>query len=149
MLANGMGTLHAAVNEQQETVGMSLTGLSGDRKRQRLILDYMSIRSEYRQQGLGKELLRLLRDWAISKYHIEAIVIEVEAEDTEVNIERLSFWLSCGFVPTSYIHQYIWVPEPYRAMVLPLSPSYQIQGDGQGLFRDIISLHERAYRSTK
>jgi hypothetical protein len=44
------------------------------------------------------------------------------------------------------VHNYIWVPEPYLAMALPLYETDSIPEDGKTLFRYITKFHEKAYR---
>jgi hypothetical protein len=74
------------------------------------------------------------------------MLIEIEAEETPGNCSRLRFWQRCGFLATDYVHRYIWVPEPYRAMVLPLRADADVSDDGEDLFRRITAFHKQAYR---
>ncbi|MGG6313355.1 GNAT family N-acetyltransferase [Paenibacillus macerans] len=145
MLDRGIACLHAGILGE-ETVAMAVTGFSGTQGGIRLILDYMAVREDRRGNGLGRLFFAQIRDWAAIEHQAEAIIIEAEAEDTEVNRNRLSFWESCGFIATSYVHQYIWVPEPYRALVLPLTGGFAVADDGKSLFRDITSFHQRSFR---
>jgi GNAT superfamily N-acetyltransferase len=128
------------------TAAMAVSGVVGPADNRKLIVDYMAVQHELRGHGLGHQFLRQIRDWAVSAYDVKAIIIEAEAEDNEANNARLAFWVHCGFIPTSYVHTYIWVPEPYRALVLPLTPGFELEDDGQSLFRSIIAFHEKAYR---
>ncbi|WP_178019031.1 GNAT family N-acetyltransferase [uncultured Paenibacillus sp.] len=145
MLERGVASLHAGLQEG-EAMAMAVTGISGEQGRKRLILDYMAVRQDQRGRGLGHLFFSHIRDYAVQDYQAEAIVIEAEAEDTETNRERLRFWIDCGFIVTPYVHQYIWVPEPYRALYLPLNERFALSDDGQSLFRDITSFHHRSFR---
>ncbi|WP_026326495.1 GNAT family N-acetyltransferase [Paenibacillus ginsengihumi] len=145
MVSRGIACLHAGMIGE-EAAAMAVAGFSGGRDRRRLILDYMAVRRDLRGKGLGKHLFAQIRDWAVREYQAEAVIIEAEAKDTEENRRRLAFWESCGFIATSYVHRYIWVPEPYRALALPLSPDFAVTDDGQSLFRDIISFHRKSFR---
>ncbi|GGA30153.1 GNAT family N-acetyltransferase [Paenibacillus physcomitrellae] len=145
MLDRGIGFLHGGY-QGTEAVTMAVTGLAGPANDRKLILDYMAVRQDLRGQGLGRLFLRQIRDWAIREHGINAIILEAEAEDNEVNRTRLQFWQQCGFIPTDYVHTYIWVPEPYRGLVLPLEPDFELKDNGQSLFRYITALHEKAYR---
>ncbi|ANS74352.1 hypothetical protein AWM70_06950 [Paenibacillus yonginensis] len=145
MLDRKIGFLHGGYKEE-EAAAMAVTGLVGQAGERKLILDYMAIRQDLRGQGLGKLFLNQIRDWAVREHNIQAIILEAEAEDNEINQARLQFWRRCGFIPTDYVHTYIWVPEPYRALVLPLKPGFERRDDGESLFRCITALHEQAYR---
>lgn len=145
IVQQGIAALHAGFLGD-EAVAMAITGFTGPENEPRLVIDYMAIRQDSRGQGLGRHFFELIRSWALHEQDIRAIMIEAEAEDNPVNRGRLRFWEHCGFIPTSYVQQYIWVPEPYRALVLPLTPDFRVTDDGQSLFRDIISFHEKAYR---
>ncbi|ANF96977.1 GNAT family N-acetyltransferase [Paenibacillus bovis] len=148
MLDRGIAFLHAGWDEG-ELVAMAVTGLSGPAEAQNLIIDYMAIRHDRRGRGEGKVFFGLLRDWAIEQHHIHAIIIEAEAEDTAENRERIVFWEKCGFIATDYVHHYIWIPETYRALVLPIAPGLVIHDDGQSLFRQITSFHEKSFLKSK
>lgn len=77
---------------------------------------------------------------------LRGIIVEVEAEETPENLGRIRFWEACGFRLTDYVHPYIWVPEPYRAMALSFPYREPLPLDGRELFAGIIRFHERAYR---
>lgn len=145
MLEQQNSFIHALL-DQDQVVAMAITGLVGSASDYKLIVDYMAVHQAWRDQGIGMSFLDQIKNWAIAEHSVIAIVIEVEAEDTPLNRSRLSFWEKCGFVATAYVHQYIWVPEPYRAMVLPLKSDFAVQDNGESLFRYIISFHEKAYR---
>lgn len=145
MLERRLAYMHAAYDDG-ELVAMAFTGLGDSPEQPALIIDYMAIRKDRRGRGEGKLFFELLRDWAVLTYDIAAIIIEAEAADTPENRERIVFWEKCGFTPTSYVHHYIWIPETYRALVLPIDPSFAVADDGESLFRQITHFHEQAFR---
>ncbi|MGN8772059.1 GNAT family N-acetyltransferase [Paenibacillus barengoltzii] len=145
MLDREIASLHAGLLDG-EAVAMGVTGLSSKQGHKRLILDYMAVRQDVRGQGFGTQFFADIRDLAMFEHHAEAIIIEAEADDTDTNRERLRFWIHCGFIATPYVHQYIWVPEPYRALYLPLNHQFTVTDDGQSLFQDITSFHHRSFR---
>ncbi|WP_138493719.1 GNAT family N-acetyltransferase [Paenibacillus pinistramenti] len=147
MLGRGIATLHGGFIGD-EAAAMAVTGLSGPQEARNLILDYMAVRKDLRGQGFGSLFLRQIRGWAVQKHAVKAIIIEAEAEDSDINRARLSFWERSGFISTAYVHTYIWVPEPYRALALPLDPEFEVKDEGQSLFRSITAFHEKAYRNT-
>ncbi|WP_379152615.1 GNAT family N-acetyltransferase [Paenibacillus sp. sgz5001063] len=147
MLDKKIAWLHA-VYLDGEIAGMAVTGLTGPAAERMLIIDYLAIDTRLRSQGLGRRFLEIIRDWAVQEHHIQAVLIEVEAGDTEEDAARVHFWEHCGFIPTSYVHQYIWIPEPYRAMVLPLSQDFVITDEGQTLFRHITKFHTKSFRNS-
>lgn len=144
MLERGIGQLHTAVLHK-ETIAMALTGHSA--KGEVTIIDYLAVDEAYRNQGVGRRLIDYIRAWSGQQSVCRGIVIEVEAEPTEANLGRIRFWERNGFRLTDDVHQYIWVPEPYRAMILHLTEANRLPEDGKTLFRYITSFHERAYRS--
>ncbi len=148
MLDRKIAFLHAGY-EGDKLVAMALTGLGRSDQQQTMIIDYMAIRHDRRGRGEGRLFFNILRDWGIAHHRIDAIIIEAEAEDTQENRERIIFWEKCGFQPTSYVHHYIWIPETYRALVLPLQPDFQITDDGQSIFAQITDFHERSIRKQK
>ncbi len=148
MLDRKIAFLHAGY-EGDELVAMALTGLGRSDQQQTIIIDYMAIRHDRRGRGEGRLFFNILRDWGIAHHRIDAIIIEAEAGDTQENRERIIFWEKCGFQPTSYVHHYIWIPETYRALVLPLQPDFQITDDGQSIFAQITDFHERSFRKQK
>ncbi|MDT3424831.1 GNAT superfamily N-acetyltransferase [Paenibacillus forsythiae] len=145
MLEKGIAVMHILMRGG-EAEAMAVTGLAGSEPDTKLIIDYMAVRADLRGQGIGSLFLGKIRDWAVREHGISAIIIEVEAGDTAVHEERFHFWERCGFIRTAYVHQYIWVPEPYTAMVLPLKAGVPASYDGRSLFRFIESFHKRAYR---
>ncbi|MBW4080697.1 N-acetyltransferase [Paenibacillus sp. S150] len=148
MLDKKIAWLHTGY--QDGTIAaMAVTGLSGSTAERMLIIDYMAVDAAQRGRGLGRQFLESLCNWAVKEHHIHAVLIEVEADNTEENAARVRFWEHCGFIGTSYVHQYIWLPEPYRAMVLPLSRDFAVSDDGQALFRHITSFHMKSFRKSR
>jgi GNAT superfamily N-acetyltransferase len=126
-------------------VGMAITG---ELKNTRILLiDYIAVRIKNRNQGIGKELLNHIKEWSISKQHLEAIIIEVESDPTPENLARISFWQKNEFLLTDYIHQYIWVPEPYKAMYCKLVSDAKIAQNGKALFQLIVQFHKESFTS--
>lgn len=146
MFEKQMCQLHTACNGQ-EPVGMALTGI--DRQAKALLIDYMAVGKELRGQGYGRLLLNHIKQWARSVTDCIGIIVEVESAQTEENRRRIHFWESNGFQLTSYVHRYIWVPEPYRAMFLNVGKSGRLPGDGEELFRIIAGFHQRAFQRRK
>jgi GNAT superfamily N-acetyltransferase len=145
MLDRRIAWLHAGL-EDGRVSAMAVTGIVVEGTNKVLIIDYMAVHSDLRGRGVGGKFLDKIREWAQRERGVQLIVIEVEAENTEENAYRMSFWEKCGFRPTAYVHNYIWVPEPYLAMALPLDDADSIPEDGKTLFRYITKFHEKAYR---
>ncbi|RKP58079.1 GNAT family N-acetyltransferase [Cohnella endophytica] len=146
MFERKLCTLHTWT-EGMTTIAMALTAI--DSSTRLLVIDYLAVREDKRGKGLGRACLADISVWAVTKAHCQGIVIEVEAEDTIENAERIKFWEKVGFRLTDYVHPYIWVPETYRAMYLNLEDSQaETYGanDGKLLFRAITRFHEKAYR---
>ncbi|WP_058304132.1 GNAT family N-acetyltransferase [Gorillibacterium timonense] len=155
MIDRGLAVLHGAYRKG-EAVGMAVTGFSREEaddvddtdkeQKPRMIIDYLAVRQDIRGLGIGKQLFDGLKAWAVASEGIGSILIEAEAEDTPENRKRMQFWECLGFQSTSYIHQYRWVPEPYRALLLPLDLNALVQDDGKALFREITRFHELSFR---
>ncbi|MBP3966242.1 GNAT family N-acetyltransferase [Paenibacillus lignilyticus] len=143
MFQRKLSELHTWM-EAGEVVAMALTAT--DRGAHVLVIDYLAVRASRRGGGLGRHCVEAISEWAKSSESCRAVVIEVEAERTEENAERIKFWLRTGFQLTSYVHPYIWVPETYQAMYLPLEPAFKPEDDGRSLFKFITKYHEKAYR---
>ncbi|WP_426449533.1 GNAT family N-acetyltransferase [Paenibacillus sp. S-38] len=142
----GGGFLHGGV-EQGEVAAMALTGRLGEIRA--LLIDYIAVAQAARSQGMGRRFLDAIKAWARAQ-GLEGIVIEIECEETPVNRRRASFWENNGFqLVGDYVHQYIWVPEPYQAMVFAFDASAELlQRDGATLFRLMGGFHAKAYRGT-
>ncbi|MBB3113572.1 RimJ/RimL family protein N-acetyltransferase [Paenibacillus phyllosphaerae] len=125
-----------------EVIAMSLSGYSHDRES--VIIDYLTLKAERRGQHIGSLFMDQIKLWCQDQC-LKSIIIEVEADPTPENLARIRFWERCGFQLTSYVHHYIWVPEPYQAMQAILDPS-TILADGEALFRHITTFHRKAYR---
>jgi hypothetical protein len=54
-------------------------------------------------------------------------------------------WQSCGFLLTEYVHHYVWVPETYRAIYLPLIADSR-KTTGEELFVYINTFHRLSFR---
>ncbi len=136
--------LHVAF-EDNEVIAMALTGLiKGPRI---LIIDYMAVKNDLRGRGIGKEFFSYIKEWAILQNVYNHILLEAESEQTPVNLDRIKFWETCGFnLVDEYIHHYIWVPEPYQAMVLNLRGGAQIAASGEILFTYIENFHKKSFR---
>jgi GNAT superfamily N-acetyltransferase len=144
MFGEGQGLLHALTCEESGRVlAIAFTGVLPEAKL--LLIDYLAVRASERQRGLGKTLVKEIEQEALRR-KLDGLLIEVEAEETEENAARIRFWLTCGFKLTEYVHQYVWVPEPYRAMTLALNPGQPLPEDGERLFKWIEGFHARAYR---
>ncbi|CAG7646027.1 hypothetical protein PAESOLCIP111_05082 [Paenibacillus solanacearum] len=144
MFERGMCQLHT-IAQGQETVGMALTGF--DREADALIIDYLAVRQTMRGSGYGGYMLDRIKQWSrLTDAQCRGIIVEVESDQIEANRRRIRFWEANGFHLTDYIHQYIWVPEPYQAMYCNFDETSPLPKDGETLFRSITRFHERAYR---
>ncbi|WP_157827654.1 GNAT family N-acetyltransferase [Niallia nealsonii] len=141
MFAQGIAELHVGYNESVAVV-MALTGkLVSDRA---MIIDYLAVSEKDRGHGLGKHFVDYLRQKAAVEGY-QKLIIEAESEETLDNRRRILFWQSCGFLLTEYVHHYIWVPETYHAMYLPLiADSRKITGEE--LFVCINIFHRLSFR---
>jgi GNAT superfamily N-acetyltransferase len=142
MFEKRMCQLHT-ISQGPEIVGMALSGI--DHQAGALIIDYIAVRREVRGTGYGRWLLDLIKQWAQTAAGCKGIIVEVESEPTEENKQRILFWETNGFHLTTYVHQYIWVPEPYQAMYLNFDERNRLPEDGEILFRSITRFHKKAY----
>lgn len=141
MFAQGIAELHVGYNKSGPVV-MALTGkLESERV---MIIDYLAIVEKERGHGLGKHIVEYLRQKALAKGY-QKIIIEAESEETPDNTRRFQFWQSCGFLLTEYVHHYIWVPETYHAMYLPLIAESR-KVTGEELFVYINTFHRLSFR---
>ncbi|WP_181438576.1 GNAT family N-acetyltransferase [Paenibacillus sambharensis] len=144
MFQREMCELHVGTDDSGPAA-MALTGLSHDR--QALLIDYLAIREDLRGQGWGVHLVNRIKERAADVQQAKGVIVEIEAEDNETNARRLSFWCRCGFMATDYVHQYIWVPEPYRALVCSFDPDHPLPASGRKLFGYINDFHRKAFSS--
>jgi GNAT superfamily N-acetyltransferase len=144
MFEKKMCQLHAAF-DRSELIAMALTGKLVNLNA--LLIDYLAVRQDRRNQGIGRMFLEHIKGWAVAEGHYDGIIIEIESEATPTNVKRSHFWRECGFNLTDYVHTYIWVPEPYQAMYLNLHPHIKMPQDGEALFRAITQFHNKAYRA--
>ncbi|MDO3411749.1 GNAT family N-acetyltransferase [Saccharibacillus sp. CPCC 101409] len=126
---------------------MALSGLSADRRL--LVVDYLGVAPAFRRRGAGRQMVMALADWARETPGAEGLLIESEADDSEEGLGRERFWTGCGFESTDYVHSYIWVPEKYRAMLLPLGGPGEQRSDlprsGEKLFEYIEMFHKASF----
>lgn len=130
-------------HEGERPLGMAFSAISADRKA--LVLDYLTIDEAGRGRGAGNAFVLALLEWGRSE-RLQAVIIEVESEPSPVNEARIRFWEKCGFSLTDYVHHYIWVPEPYKAMYAKLDPHSDLPfHDEHKLFHYITNFHRKAY----
>lgn len=137
--------LHCLLNQEGKMIGMALTGsIKGKRI---LLIDYLAIRKSEQRKEMGRELFSLIKEWALLQNSYDAILLEAECEKSLENLATIQFWQKCGFtLANDYIHHYIWVPEPYQAMVLNLREIMNLPRDGKTLFQYISSFHRESFR---
>ncbi|MEB1808281.1 MAG: GNAT family N-acetyltransferase [Bacillaceae bacterium] len=141
MFAKGIAELHVGYNISGVVV-MALTGkLLSDGV---MIIDYLAVSEKERGRGIGKHFVDYIRQKAVDQGY-EKLIIEAESEETTDNKRRIDFWLSCGFLLTEYVHHYIWVPETYQAMYLPLIADSR-EVNGEELFVYINTFHRLSFR---
>ncbi|WP_052421444.1 GNAT family N-acetyltransferase [Paenibacillus sp. FSL R7-0273] len=145
MLDLGIGYLHAGIINGH-TAGMAVTGVIDGKEGPRLIIDYLAVSRELRGQGAGTLLLNSVVEWAQKEHGVQGVIIEAESGTSEEHTERIHFWEKNGFILTPYVHQYIWVPEPYQAMLKPLAAGVAVTDSGESLFKYINAFHKKAYR---
>jgi GNAT superfamily N-acetyltransferase len=85
----------------ERVIGIAISGIIS--KANALLIDYIAIHEEYRDQGVGSQFLTSIKNWAVSEHHLEAIIIEVESETTPTNLRRIQYWKNNDFIPTDYI----------------------------------------------
>ncbi|WNS43851.1 GNAT family N-acetyltransferase [Paenibacillus sp. MMS20-IR301] len=146
MLNRRIAYMHAGLNPQGQVIAMAVTGVVGQAEDKILIIDYLAVAKAQRGAGTGTWFLEQIRAWAVQEHEVRGIIIEAESGTSDTHKERIHFWERSGFVLTSYVHQYIWVPEPYQALLLPLDGPGNVADDGEALFRYINAFHSKAYR---
>ncbi|MNI52271.1 Acetyltransferase (GNAT) family protein [compost metagenome] len=145
MLEREIAYLHAGLVDGQAK-SMAVTGVINGDQGKRLIIDYLAVSRELRGKGAGTVFLDQITSWARQTHHVQGVIIEAESGTSESHARRIHFWQKNGFILTPYVHQYIWVPEPYQAMLKPLSAEVQVTDNGESLFRYINNFHKKAYR---
>ncbi|MBN2983675.1 GNAT family N-acetyltransferase [Cohnella algarum] len=142
MFERRLSYLHTESTET-EVAAMAMTG--NIPQGNALLIDYLAVAEAKRERGIGSRFVRNIADWARSEKRFQAIILEAEAEPGPENEARIRFWQRCGFVLTDYVHKYIWVPETYRAMYLPLVADWRVSDRGETLFRWIGEFHRRSF----
>jgi GNAT superfamily N-acetyltransferase len=144
MFEKQLCSLHVAVVGSNEAA-MALTGsIKGSRI---LLIDYLAVRNDLQGNGIGKEFVKSIKKWAILKAEYDFILLEAECENTHENLKRIQFWKNCGFkLIDDYVHQYIWVPEPYMAMVYEIHDDIRLPESGKTLFQYIEKFHKNSFR---
>ncbi|MCU9614871.1 GNAT family N-acetyltransferase [Caldibacillus lycopersici] len=141
MFAKQIAELHVAYKDSV-AVAMAITGtLDNDKV---IIIDYLAVAKKERGHGLGKYFVHYLREKAACE-RFNKIIIEIESDVTPENNSRVRFWQACGFLLTTYVHHYIWVPETYQAMYFPLVLDEKMQ-TGEELFIFINRFHGLSFR---
>jgi GNAT superfamily N-acetyltransferase len=138
MFKKNIAQLHMLF-ENTEVVAMAISGHV--REGSPLIIDYLAVSNKFQKQGYGKSLVNYIIKWSGT----EKIFIEVECEETVENLTRIRFWENCGFVLTEYVHQYVWVPEPYKGMYLLLKGE-DFTVKGEDIFKEIVEFHRLSFR---
>jgi ribosomal protein S18 acetylase RimI-like enzyme len=134
--------LHVGI-ENGEAAVMAITGNLDQVNA--LLIDYLAVHKGARGRGEGLKMMEYIKEWSIKKKTFSSHLIEVESDETPENLARITFWEKCGFTLTEYIHHYIWVPEPYRAMYHKLAPSSPLPEDGKQLFKYISQFHKQSF----
>jgi GNAT superfamily N-acetyltransferase len=142
ILDRSEGYLHLCAIEE-DLVAMAVTGKLPEINA--LLIDYVAVQRSRRGEGIGRRMIKYIGREALRSGH-RGMVIEIEAEPNVANESRRRFWLSLGFLPTKYVHQYRWVPEPYQAMYLEWGDQAALPHDGRALFGSITGFHEKIYR---
>jgi GNAT superfamily N-acetyltransferase len=143
MFDKRMSFLHLET-EGPIVTAMAISGIIP--KAQLLLVDYLAVREDMRGRGAGQSFVGEILRWARDDRKLKGVILEAEAEKNPENEARIRFWQHCGFVLTDYVHQYIWVPEPYRAMYCPFDPGFRVSDNGESLFDYIGDFHKNAFR---
>ncbi|MDQ1913822.1 GNAT family N-acetyltransferase [Paenibacillus sp. GD4] len=145
LLEQHAGYLHLAV-EKNEVQAMAIS--APIKEVDALLIDYLAVRHELRGQGIGQRFLELLKAWTVQQ-GMKGMLLEIESDEGETNPARRRFWEQAGFTLTEYVHEYIWVPEPYQAMYLHLREGSKMPEEGEELFRHITHFHKKAWGLAK
>jgi GNAT superfamily N-acetyltransferase len=146
MFVNCHCHLHVII-DRNCPIGMAITGeINGSKV---LIIDYLAIKPNYRGQGLGENFFHYIKTWATLQEYYDYLLLEVEINQSKESSNRIQFWEKCGFTMLrDYIHQYIWVPEPYQAMHLSLYEQLRTPFNGKQAFKYITAFHRKSFRGT-
>jgi GNAT superfamily N-acetyltransferase len=142
MFAKRMSFLHTMTIDS-DLAAMAITG--DLQKANVLLIDYLAVDPDQRGQGLGLKFVNAIKHWAYEGKKLSGVIVEVESEPTQENESRIRFWQRCGFTWTEYVHHYIWVPEPYRALYASFDEKPNFPTNGETLFRLISDFHKRAF----
>lgn len=143
MFTKQLSFLHVALKDKK-VIAMAITGkLRGTKA---LLIDYLAVREDFRNQGIGYMLLAYIKTCCLTEGQFDSLLIEVEADKTQANLKRIHFWEKSDFQLTDYIHQYIWVPEPYQAMYVKLLPEAKLPTKGEELFQYIVQFHRESFQ---
>ena len=98
-----------------------------------------------RRNGIGKRFVNEIMKWGRVQ-GFTGILLEVEAELTATNKERIQFWKKCGFIETAYIHHYKVVPERYKALYIPFYERTKIPDKEKDFFLLLSHFHQKSFR---
>lgn len=102
MFARHLCDLHV-MKDGKDAVAMALTGARKNTKV--VVIDYLAVKKDYRQQDLGIELFSCIKKWALSQQKYSLILLEAECDSTPESLARVSFWKKCGFILLDdYVH---------------------------------------------
>jgi GNAT superfamily N-acetyltransferase len=146
MILKQLGQLHLLM-DNEEVIAVALTG---ELQQSRLLLmDYFAVKGNRQNQGMGKKLVEYIKEWAYTIHGNEGLVIEVEAEESIENNNRIQFWAKCGLVETDYVHHYKVVPEPYKAMYVKFVPHAKLPESMEDLFQLFSQFHQKSFRGVQ
>jgi GNAT superfamily N-acetyltransferase len=133
--------------DRDSPVGMAITGeINASRV---LIIDYLAIEQNYRGKGMGKEIVQYIKTWENRQEYYDCLLLEVEIEQTKESTNRITFWEIGGFTMLrDYIHQYIFLSEPYQAMSLILQGKSIPPFRGEESFKYISAFHRKSFPET-
>jgi GNAT superfamily N-acetyltransferase len=148
MFAKCICQLHVAF-EDESVVAMALTGTNRlNLDSGILIIDYFAVEKDLRGSGIGREFFEYIKKWVISQKVFFRILLEVECENNFENHSRINFWKKCGFkLIDHYSHHYVWVPEPYQALVYNFQDATEFKLNGEEWFKNIADFHKESFRT--
>ena len=142
MVKTGLGVIHTA-HVGNRVVAMALTGRLPEIDA--LLIDYLAVDEHQRNNSIGSQFLSFILEWAKNTLDVSLAVVEVQANGDDA-AAAVGFWRKNGFNVTPYVHQYVWVPEPYSAMYRTLTQPAYSPVDGRDLFTHISRFHGLSYR---